>query len=258
MCFRKLSASVLAASWAMALVSGCSVKENRDLCPCSLVLCFEDSVGDYAGEFDVTVFSIADSFLYNAKVENGDGPHAIDVPKELLGVSVVSGCGKDGMSVSPGQDFPELYACWKQLDARVESLRDTVLLHKNFCHLDIRIVHDSPVFYPYQIVVSGNSSGYDLNGKIVSGDFLSRGVLDSKGRCCINVPRQKDDSLMLEISDGKDVLRRFPVGEYILRSGFDWQSEELGDVSLTLDYSDMTLRLSSESHTSSFYFEIDV
>ena len=67
----------------------------------------------------------------------------------------------------------------------------------------------------------------------------------------VRVPRQVDASLelvMLEMpgqaghdgvrteDDGeRAVVNRLPLGEYIIRSGYDWAAKDLSDVSVVLD-----------------------
>ena len=70
--------------------------------------------------------------------------------------------------------------------------------------------------------------------------------------CC--VPRQMDDSMMLEIRDDPDVLRSFAVGEFIAESGYDWSRPDLEDIEMEIDYSrtGVTFNVSDWKRTISF------
>jgi hypothetical protein len=41
---------------------------------------------------------------------------------------------------------------------------------------------------------------------------------------------------MLVVDDGSDSTRYFALGQYIVDSGYDWTSPDLGDITVTLDY----------------------
>ena len=52
----------------------------------------------------------------------------------------------------------------------------------------------------------------------------------------MKVPRQMDASLMLEVEDENGISKSFAIGEYIMASGYDWNAEDLSDITVTLDY----------------------
>ena len=53
----------------------------------------------------------------------------------------------------------------------------------------------------------------------------------------MNVPRQKDNTLKLDIVSGDGAVRTFAIGNYIEASGYSWDSEDLKDIALEIDYS---------------------
>ena len=42
---------------------------------------------------------------------------------------------------------------------------------------------------------------------------------------------------MLEVHDDTGTLKTFALGEYVAASGYDWQEENLRDITVSLDYS---------------------
>ena len=72
--------------------------------------------------------------------------------------------------------------------------------------------------------------------------------------CSVRIPRQSDASLILSITENEDVLREFALGEYIIKSGYDWTAEDLEDVEVVVDYTkvDVTFRVNDWQDTVSF------
>ena len=58
------------------------------------------------------------------------------------------------------------------------------------------------------------------------------------------MPRQMDNSIVLEVNDGTSVLKTFALGEYISASGYDWSAPDLGDITVGIDYTRTKLTVS--------------
>jgi hypothetical protein len=56
----------------------------------------------------------------------------------------------------------------------------------------------------------------------------------------VTVPRQKDDSLVLEVyhKDDGSLLTRQPLGEIIRKKGYDWTVPDLPDIGIGIDMSE--------------------
>ena len=88
---------------------------------------------------------------------------------------------------------------------------------------------------PYDIEVWGNVAGvsaWDLMP--LDGDFRFAPSLEN-GVYQVRVPRQVDNSLELVMLEDSEIVDRLPLGEYIVRSGYDWTAEDLADVNVALD-----------------------
>ena len=69
-----------------------------------------------------------------------------------------------------------------------------------------------------------------------SGGFRWEGAASRGERIAqFRIPRQSDDSLSLSIRHDGAPAGTFPLGEYIDRLGYDWGSEELQDIYVTVD-----------------------
>ena len=66
-----------------------------------------------------------------------------------------------------------------------------------------------------------------------------------------------DGSLLLEVDflDSGEV-RTFPVGEYILESGYDWSVPDLEDIDVEMDFSRSSLTFTVSKWKKTLSFEI--
>ena len=99
----RLSSVVLLPVCVIMSVAGCSVKEDRDRCPCRLLVDFSAVGSGVPHVVDLCVTS-ADGFLFNdvVDIDGLDGIYAVDVPKGTVRVNVYAGdegCGADDGSL---------------------------------------------------------------------------------------------------------------------------------------------------------------
>lgn len=279
---------------------GCSVKEDRDLCPCTLVLEFpgEDAERLYDG---VTVcmrgysddgFSLCDTLLAEKPASEGapDGvSYSYVVPKGDVDLAVAySADGLAGelnssgrwIEIDEGRPCPSIWTCCEKVSAMADRVTVPVRLHKNFCRIDIQVRDVDGEDFPFKLRVRGNVNGYGLDGKPARGVFLcdaesaeteSLGSgIESDGAgsgtasentgyghgCAVTVPRQTDDSLILEIVTGDGVAKSFAIGNYIASSGYDWTSADLKDICLEIDYARTVILFTIDKWTHSEQFEV--
>lgn len=277
---------------------GCSVKEDRDLCPCTLVLEFpgEDAERLQNG---VTVcmrgysddgFSLCDTLLAGQPASGGasDGvSYSYVVPKGDIDLAVAySADGLAGelnssgkwIEIDEGRPCPSIWACCEKVSARADRVTVPVRLHKNFCRIDIQVRDVDGEEFPFKLRVRGNVNGYGLDGKPARGAFLceaesaetegSGTASESTGYgtasentgsghgYAVTVPRQTDDSLILEIVTGDGVAKSFAIGNYIASSGYDWTSADLKDICLEIDYARTVISFTIDKWTHSEQFEV--
>lgn len=241
---------MLFASWS------CSIKEDREVCPCFLTVVRPDSGAGSQG--DLLWYLAAGDFGLEGKIPEGEiQARDIEVPRtvfRLIAAWGITGGLSDmsGYRIGEGESWPPVYYYKTDLDARCNSLRDTIHLHKNYCRISIG--GDISESFTYKL--SGSSCGFDWDGNVLKGSFCSVFSQEGASFCCL-VPRQDDSSLRLDIYRLGELVRSFPVGEIIAASGYDWTAEDLEDIDLGLDYLDsgVNFTVNGWSHSITFYYE---
>lgn len=240
MIMRKMLSGLSAAAVLLCVCTGCSVKEDRTACPGRLLLDFS-GVDAACGALDLLVTAPDGVILRDVVTESAfEDEYVREVPHGFLNVNVWN-CAQDyideaeGIVIPFGKECPPVYMQSFTADTRGEMFCKEVRLHKNYCRLTLKMAGRQTV--PYSLTVRGNVDGYGLDGKPRKGRFQCIAYPDgNEGEMTVCVPRQTDSSLMLDVDDGYAVKRSFAIGEYIRSSGYDWDSENLGDVTVTLDY----------------------
>lgn len=172
---------------------GCSVKEDRDLCPCTLVLEFSGEDAErlqdgvtvcMRGYSDGDDFSLCDTLLAGRAASGGasDGvSYSYVVPKGDIDLAVAySADGLAGdlnssgkwIEIDEGRPCPSIWTCCEKVSARADRVTVPVRLHKNFCRIDIQVRDVDGEEFPFKLRVRGNVNGYGLDGKPARGAFL--------------------------------------------------------------------------------------
>ena len=251
------------------LLTACSVKENRNHCPCHLLLDVSEVSTELFESLDVALdegngraqrFPLCLSLL-------PPGPVAVDVAKGRLSLNVcavengavwLSSIG-DVMEIPQGEQCPPLFLHTALLDARVEELTETVILHKSFCSLHIQMDGTDPSQpYPFSLQVRGDVDGFDANGRPKDGLFNPYAYPTADGQCTVRVPRQKDDTRELLMCEDEVPLATFALGEYLKAGGYDWTAPDLADVSVRIDCARLTIRLKIEKWSETFHFNVEI
>ena len=230
------------------LLSSCSIKEDRHLCPCSMVLDFSEVDTAVVKYMDILVTGSNGVVLSDRVDARMFGEEYVrEVPHEMLRVNVWSGGDRavthpHGLVIPYGCECPPLFMDSFMADASGEVCRDTVSLHKNHCGIDVMMSGAEQM--PYSLTFSGEVDGYELDGKPSEGDFACV-AYPVDGISHAVLPRQRDNSLLLNVDDGTGVTKTFALGEYIAGSGYDWTAADLEDITIVLDYyvTDVTISI---------------
>ncbi len=249
---------------AIAMVlSGCTILEDRDSCPSRLILDLTEvkECEGLDGSLALHV-SMADTLVFDEfKLRNIPDTHAVAL--HTRGTALVAAftpgdaVSEDGLTIREGLDCPALWTDFRAVDVDKNEVVARMGLHKNHCRLTMKFVkgggsEDSP----FSLTVTGKVDGYHPDGTPSEGPFRFTMKPDSKGEYHLNLPRQTDNSLMLEISSGGDTVRSFAIGEYLAESGYDWDALDLEDASMEIDYSLTTVTLRIEEWTKTLSFEV--
>lgn len=224
----------------MSVFAGCSIKEDRSVCPCRLVLDFSDVDTLTVRAADLMVSS-SDGLIFKDSVDFAavGKEYVADVPHGELMVNVWSGAEgfhdeDEGIVIPFGYGCPPVFMHSSSVDAVGEICREKVVMHKNHCRLSVEVKGRDDV--PYSLTVRGNVCGYMTDGSPAEGAFSCVAYPDGGGKVTVSLPRQLDNSLLLDIDDGSGIMKTFALGEYIAASGYDWTAPDLEDLSIVVDY----------------------
>lgn len=233
--------AVIAAAGAVCLsLFSCTVKEDRLPCPCWLQLEFDGS-SRYGPQLDVKIWGNKEEFSEKYFLDDDPGVYEKAVQKGLLELAVYSGSeqpadGDGALTIPYGEQSDRIFAYCGNVNASDEFARDKVTLHKQYSVLTLYL-DGLPTDGSISIgaALDGNSCGLSLKTmEVLRGPFHCN--MEQDGRCWTAViPRQADDSMMLEIILDGEPYKAFPVGEMIAASGFDWNATDLEDIEIRLD-----------------------
>ena len=237
----------------LLLVPSCSVKEDRTACPCGLTL-------ELAGLPVRPVFLRVTGEGYSwTEVVHADTVLVLPVPKGEVAVSAVGGAlaEEDGsVRIPEGEEAPSLYLFHADISTEVEQVVLPVVLHKQFCTLELLFKGPPGYGPPFEVAVEGFYGGWEADGSPASGPFSRRLLPGSDGRAVLRLPRQGDDSLLMHIVFSDQVVRTFAMGSYIAASGYDWTAPDLEDLTLQVDISLTSVTISSDLWTQTEEIEL--
>ena len=229
------------------MLACCTVLEDRKHCPCHVVLDFSSTDTTLIPSVDIRISDGNDMFL-SESVEAGIymPEYAVSIPRSRLYLNIYSGDGlqlddRGGLTVPSGSECPKVYMHSAFVDATSEELRHVVEMHKNHCVM--KIVMENEGAARYELRVRGNVCGYGMDGSPAEGEFDFVPHVSGSGHYEVVLPRQKDSSLMLEIDDGSEVLKKFSLGEFIAAGGYDWAMPDLEDMTVYIDWTMTTISL---------------
>lgn len=245
--------------------TGCSIKEDRSGCPCTVILDLS-GVDDGRFHFLTVRAESADGFLFRDVVSGTPLPdrYAFKVPRGDVRMNVIC---EDGGEVPVGDinesgvyripeksECPPVYLAMENLDTDKDAVEVPVCPKKNYCRVFVEMLSVGP--YVVGLNILGNVCGYESDGTPLPGDFFFTSVFETGGVCEVSVPRQSDASLRLQIIDGSGVLKDFALGEYIAASGYDWNAEELDDIGIAIDYARTKITFKVRDWEKIFEFDV--
>ncbi len=244
------AAGTVALSLFILSLSACSVKEERQECPCFLTVDFSsvDAAalkGKGLETLEVLIvgkdgFSDYQAWRLDERIEE----YCVPVPRAGTDVTVVCKNGGqcvagEGIVFDEGVECPVIQMFSESLVPGGDEDRLNVELHKNYCEMTVRIKTSYGIRErPFKVKVDGNVCGYSPDGTPREGTLCYCSGPSLEGLCTVRVPRQMDDSLWIELHflDSGEI-RTFPIGEYIAESGYDWEAPDLEDISVEMDFS---------------------
>ncbi len=232
----------------MMICAGCSVKENRTSCPCKLVLDFRDVNTSVINAADL-ILAAGDGFLFSDELyaEDFSSEMSFQVPRTMLDVGAWSGTegmmNGNGMVIPEGKDCPPVYLHYSVVDTGCDAVSEKIVMRKNHCRMTVNLECDETE--AWKISIYGNVDGYMPDGTPSEGRFSCGLGSNGAGGYDAILPRQIDDSLILEIDDGSGIMKRFSLGVYVAESGYDWNAPDLEDIAvdINLAFTGLTLTI---------------
>ena len=223
-------------------LNSCSIKEDRAACPCALTL-------ELTGlPVHPVVLGVAGEGYSFTEVIHADTVLVLPVPKGELAVSAVGGAlaeGDGSVRIPLGEEAPPLYLFHTSVSTASEQVVLPVVLHKQFCSLEL--IFSGPPGYgpPFEVVVEGRFDGWFPDGEPTPSSFSRRLLPGADGRSILRLPRQGDDSLLMHIVFSDQIVRTFALGSYIAAAGYDWAAVDLDDLTLNVDISLTSVTIST-------------
>lgn len=240
---KSITRIIAAAAATLALLTSCTVKEDRVPCPCYLNVSFADRASivkpvgllgwdEGSGERFRALVDVAEHDPYWVKA----------VRKGLLRLAAWTGAGTAVVTghqvvIPEGAQCDSLYAYFTDVDCTGEMAYAEVTLRKQFATVRVDILKSASQMRDYTFSVRGGSRGFDLlTFDPVPGPFrFDPEPATGERVISFRVPRQADNSLALAIWYRGQYLGEFPLGTYIARTGYSWTAEELQDIYIVID-----------------------
>lgn len=243
------------------------VKEDRDDCPCYLVLDFDEVISQGVYREAIATLGPCSERLYDQRKiimgDYGGRGYEVKVPRNLVKASVVCGFKNvnfdDSLYVVPLNEQSDPIMAFG-IERRFECERETVevKLHKQYCRMNFRISGmDTRTEFPYEIRVKAECNGLRLHDlSPVEGEFSAMALEDESKNLSVLVPRQKDNVMSIEILDKKDgYVQSVDIGKKMESLDYDWTGVDLQDVNLTVDYTQMTVLVEVEPWMYNYDYE---
>ncbi len=249
--WRKRSCFLLISASLTFLFSGCTIKEDRTLCPAVLRLGLP-SASDSLSVLYVTLDSPSgEETTYTCALDSLPVQVSYPVTRERfpLCVSTESFAGGN-FKIREGEQCPELFVYKASARVGGEAAFLSPSLQKEFCRIEVRLESGQRNL---SLCLRGNYCGMDKSGKLLQGRYRTAFTIGLP----VRVPRQGDTSLLLDVEDmDEGVLRSFAIGEYLAKAGYDWNSPSLEDVAVTLNFAES--RVSVKTKLWEHHFTISI
>lgn len=246
----------------------CTVREDRDMCPCVLELVFAERDSTMLRD-GVLVRVITETEKNETIVQQdtirirGDLSYKMSVAKGVSRImcawpiSSVSPDWAKPIIVSNGRECPKLWSSHITADTGKDAAIVDASLHKNFCTIDLRLRGNKD----FRLEARGKICGYGMEGELIEGSYSAQMRKDDESTMAdwtVRVPRQHDNSLKLDIFPSDDIARTFSIGNFIEQSGYDWTSPDLKDIRLEIDYTVTYVSFTIDNWSKTFHFRTEI
>lgn len=240
-------------------LSSCFVKEDRTLCPCWLDVDISQMPGGR-----VSMGLIRGGEIRFQDLQQRQEPYEVTCSRDVEGVVFLGGKFRNpenGMLAIPeGEQADSVFACNMAVDARCERVHVKATGQRQFATISLTMeIPDGMAEYPFDIVVEGNSKGWNLpDMSAVPGRYRYEPARTGSDSFVFRVPRQCDSSLKIDmVCDGRKV-DSVDIGKIIAQSGYDWSAPSLESIDMQINFTDEYCSISVSSWTESKIIELEI
>lgn len=239
----------------LAACVGCTVKEDREPCPCYLDLDYTailsgDLLDGQAGNVDAVVYLPSSEYPSTFRLAACPDINENVVDKGLARVvSVLHNRPLREMLVKgprvtwdEGNEIDSVYVHSSDVDCRGEEAYCLLEPHKQFHTISFTDEFGGEALRTYNMVIKGSTCGFNADDfSAIEGPYLyTVQEYDRNGGVSVRVPRQIYDDLRLEFWTKEDYRRVFtcPVGQYLRATGYDKDAIDLCDFEVKVNFRD--------------------
>lgn len=235
-------------------LQACTVIENREPCPGTLIVDIADireRLGDGSLRVDVISDDEITSISRFADVSQADTMRFF-IPKKVYTVCAAAGQKNTtfafpGMALgASGRQSDSIYAFSNSVNVNGEITDFDAEFHKQFA--TVRIINsfatgEEDPFDGMSLTVRSMYCGLNYRSMAAAGNVFTYTVQPDKDYAySFRMPRQGDDSITLEIvSPG--LQHSVPIGRFLSEMGYNFNAEELQDVTVGVDLVSMNVRI---------------
>lgn len=216
----------------LLIASSCSIKENRENCPCVLTVDLSETLA--ADNVQLSIRAGNQALREDLNPSDGRAAFEYEIPRGICSLYAVEGGSADEdniVSVKSGEQFGAVFAFSSSILADGDRSLVKVLLHKEYALITLDLNDAKWREKKYHFILKGDVCGINVAEMMpCEGKFSYELPPDETPYRTVMVPRQKDDSLLLILTDGSRTLSEIKIGELIEEYGFDWTKEDLGDI----------------------------
>lgn len=250
---------------AITAVSECSVKEDRQQCPCRLTLDISDGRRVVPEEcLSILLINEDSSVEADTRLKPDNFPKGWqkDVKKGIISICALKGvkaCTKNAASLLAPErgEFDRIFFYHSHANCTGETARDTVRLRKAFAEIAVELPDPTNTKHQFDITAECLSSGIDIttskptggkmsvllksdHDKALRGDFHPVQDLDTIGRSNrlfrFICPRQNDYSMRILLHNKNGELTySIPIGEMLKDNEYSWDTQNLKDAFIKID-----------------------
>ena len=251
---RTLKHSVLLLAAGLLAAGGCTVREDRQPCPCFLDVDYREVLAadlfpeEEPGIVDVAVLIPGHPVRCTHKLAACPDIEEKTVSRDtaqivaLVGNRMPEGFPEQGTQIryEAGNQIDSLYVHTDRVDCTVEEVTCVLRPLKQFSTITFTDEHAGDTLRKYNLVVRGTTCGFDAADlSALKGAYLyTVQEYDRNGRISVRIPRQAESSLMLDFYDKNTYQQLFtaPVGLYLFDAGYNPEAPGLEDYTVRIDF----------------------